>query len=176
MIFDITTHWYEIWNTIRIAISFSAAMKMICALMFIMSQHHGKNVVVIYYSYNHVINFCNAKKMICALMFKWVNMIKHHGKNVVVIYYSYNHVINFCNAKKMICALMFIKCNQYWIQCLSNLLQLELCNVMKVLSDMAHWYDYWISIVIQITFCNAKKMICVSMFIISNHGSRNVYS
>ena len=79
--------------------------------------------------------------------------------------------INFCNAKKMNCALMFIISNHYGIKCLSNLLQLETCNVMfKVISDiMAHWYDMWNSIDIAINFCNAKKMICALMFIISNH-------
>ena len=52
-----------------------------------------------------------------------------------------------------------------------NLLQLDQCNVMfKVISDiMAHWYDLWNTIVIAINFCNAKKMICALMFIISNH-------
>ena len=80
-------------------------------------------------------------------------------------------VICFCTGKKMICALMFIISNHYGISCLCNLLQLEPCNVMfKVISDiMAHWYDMWNSIVIAINFCNAKKMICALMFIISNH-------
>ena len=43
----------------------------------------------------------------------------------------------------MNCALMFIISNHYGIKCLSNLLQLEPCNVMfKVISDiMAHWND-----------------------------------
>ena len=53
---------------------------------------------------------------------------------------------------------------------LSNLLELELCNVLyKVIYNMAHWYDNWNSIVIAINFCNAKKMICALMFIINNH-------
>ena len=41
---------------------------------------------------------------------------------------------------KMICELMFIISNRYGIKCLSNLLQLERCNVMfKVISEiMAH--------------------------------------
>ena len=34
---------------------------------------------------------------------------------------------------------------------------------------MEHWYDLWNTIVIVMNFCNAKKMICVSMFIISYH-------
>ena len=44
--------------------------------------------------------------------------------------------------KKMICALMFIISNQYGIKCLSNLQQLEPCNVMfKGISYiMAHLY------------------------------------
>ena len=79
--------------------------------------------------------------------------------------------INFCNAKKMICALMFIISNHYGIKCLSNLQQLEPCNVMfKVISDMwAHWYHLWNTIVIVINFCKGKKMFCALMFIKRNH-------
>ena len=75
--------------------------------------------------------------------------------NIIVI------AINFWNAMKMIGALMFILSNHYAIKCLSNLLQLEPCNVMlKVISDiMAHWYDLWNTFVIVINFCNATKMI-----------------
>ena len=49
--------------------------------------------------------------------------------------------INFFNGK--ICVLMFIISNHYIIICLSNVLQLEPCNVMfKVIYDiMAHWND-----------------------------------
>ena len=66
---------------------------------------------------------------------------------------------------------MFIISNHYGIICLSNLLQLELCNVMrKVISDiMAHWYDLRNTMVIAIHLYNGKKMICAFMFIISNH-------
>ena len=68
----------------------------------------------------------------------------------------------------MICALMFIISNHYGIKCLSNLLQLEPCNVMfKVISDiMAHWYDVKFNCDCN---CNTKKMICALMFIINNH-------
>ena len=43
----------------------------------------------------------------------------------------------------MIYALMFIIGNHYGMKCLSNLLQLEPCDVMfNVIPDrMAHWYD-----------------------------------
>ena len=78
---------------------------------------------------------------------------------------KYNCVaINFCNSKKIISALMFIISNHYGIKCLSNLQQLEPCNVIfKVISDiMANWCDLWIAI----HFCNGKKMICALMFII----------
>ena len=66
---------------------------------------------------------------------------------------------------------MFIINNHYGTKCLSNLLQLEQCNVIfKVISDiMAHWYEMWNTIVIAISFCTGKKMICALMFIISNH-------
>ena len=72
---------------------------------------------------------------------------------------------------KMICALKFIISNHYEIKCLRNLLRLEPCNIMlKVISDiMAYWYDMWNTFVIAINFCNAKKMICALMSIISNH-------
>ena len=66
---------------------------------------------------------------------------------------------------------MLIISIHYGIKSLSNLLQLERCNVMfKVISDIiAHCYDFWNTIVIAINFCNAKKMICALIFIISNH-------
>ena len=68
-------------------------------------------------------------------MFKVISDIMAHWYdlwNTIVI------AINFCNGKKMICALMFIISNHYGIKCLSNLLQLEACNVMfKV---MTQWH------------------------------------
>ena len=39
---------------------------------------------------------------------------------------------------------------------------------------MAHWNDFYNTIVIAINFCNAKKIICALMFIISNHYGINV--
>ena len=79
--------------------------------------------------------------------------------------------INFCIRKKMIWALMFIISNHYGIKCLSNLLQLEPCNDMfKVISDIIpHWNNLWNTIVIDINFWNAKKMICALIFIKSYH-------
>ena len=40
VISDIMAHWYEMWNTIHIAIHFYNGNKMICALMYIISYHH----------------------------------------------------------------------------------------------------------------------------------------
>ena len=79
--------------------------------------------------------------------------------------------INFWNAIKMNRALMFIKSNHYGIKCVSNLVQLEPYNdMLKVISNiMAHCYDMWNTIIATINFCNAKKMNCVLMFIISNY-------
>ena len=49
--------------------------------------------------------------------------------------------------------------------------------MFKVISDiMAHWYDMWNTIVIAINFCNAKKMICELVFIISNQYGRKCLS
>ena len=127
---------------------------MICALMFLISNHYGIKCLSILL----LLEPCN-------VMFKVISEILEHWYemwNTIVI------TINFCNVKKMICDFMFIISNHYRIKCLCNLLQLELCNVMfKVISDlMPHW---WNKIVIAINFCNAKKMICTLMFISSNH-------
>ena len=80
-------------------------------------------------------------------------------------------ISNFCNATKGNWALMFIISNHYGIKCVSNLLQLKPCNDMfKVISDiMAHCYDMWNTIIVAIKSCNAKKMNCALMFIISNY-------
>ena len=98
----------------------------------------------------------------------------------------------------MNCALMFIIRNDYEIKWLRTLLQvllqvqpcnvmfkvicdimaqLEQCNLMlKVISDiMTHWY-MWITIVIAINLCNAKKMIFALIFIISNYHGINCLS
>ena len=104
----------------------------------------------------------------CNDMLKVIFVITAHSYhlwNAIVI------AITFRNAKKIICALISNISNHYGIKCLCNPLQLEPCNVMfKVISNiMADWNDMWIWIVIAINFCNAKKMICVLMFIISNH-------
>ena len=65
----------------------------------------------------------------------------------------------------MICALMFITSNHNGINFLRNLLHLQ-CNIMfKVISDiMAHWNQIRYTIVIAISFCTVKKMICVLMY------------
>ena len=84
---------------------------------------------------------------------------------------------NFCNAKKMNCTLIFIICNHYGRKCLINILQLEPCNVFKVISDMkAHCYDMWNTIIVAINFCKAKNMNFALMFIISNHYWRKYRS
>ena len=76
----------------------------------------------------------------CNVMFKVISDIIAYwyeiGMTIVI-------AIRFCNGKKMICALMFIISYHYGIIYLSNLLQLEPCNVMfQVMSDiMPHWYD-----------------------------------
>ena len=45
--------------------------------------------------------------------------------------------------------------------------------MFKVVSEiMAHWYDMGNTILIAITFFNAKKMICALMLILSNHCGR----
>ena len=60
---------------------------------------------------------------------------------------------------------------QSWNKMCSNIIQLETCNDMfKVISDiMVHCYDMWNTIITAINFCNAKKMNCALMLIISNH-------
>ena len=157
VISDIMAHWYDMWNTIVIAINFCNAMKMICALMFIISNHNGIK--------------CLRNRLQlepCNVMFKVISVITAHWYDM---WNTFVVAINFCNAKKINCALMFIISNHYGIKCLSNLLRLEPHIVMfKVISDiMAHWYHKRNSFVIAINFCNGKKMICALKFIISNH-------
>ena len=143
MISDIMAHSVMICEikTFVIEIYFFNVYKMICALMLIRISHYGikclRNLIL------HEPCLVMISDIIPHLYDMW---------NTIVI------SINFCNAKKMICALMFIISNHYGIKCLSNLLQLEPCNVMfKVISDiMAQWYDKWNTIVI-------------AMFMISNH-------
>ena len=53
VISDIMEHWYDVWNSIDIAINFSNAMKSFvhwCSSSAIIME---KDVLVIYYSYNH---------------------------------------------------------------------------------------------------------------------------
>ena len=100
MISIITAHWYEMWNTIIIAISFCNGKKMICALMFIISNHFGiKCLMAQCYD---CLSKCLAKCLSNQLMAQCYDF-----RNTIVI------AINFCYAKKMICALMFIISNHY---------------------------------------------------------------
>ena len=145
------------WNKNDTVISFCNGKKMICSLMFIMSNRYG---------IKYLSNLLQLEP--CNIMFKVISDIMAHSYDM---WNSIDIAINSCNAKKMIYALMFIISNHYGIKCLSNLLQLEPCNVMfKVISDiMEHWYDLWNTIVIAINFCNAKKIICTLILIISNN-------
>ena len=77
----------------------------------------------------------------------------------------------------MNCALMFIMSNHYGRKCLSNLLQLEPCNDMfKVISDMAHCYDLWNTIIKAMNFCYGKKINSALMFIMSNDNGIKCHS
>ena len=70
-----------------------------------------------------------------------------------------------------LCALMFIISNHYGIKYLSNLQQLESCNIMyKGISYiMVHLYDLWNTIEFPIHIYNGKNIICALMFAISYH-------
>ena len=48
VISDKMTHWYEIMNTIIITINFSNAMRMNCAFMFLINNHHGRKCLSIF--------------------------------------------------------------------------------------------------------------------------------
>ena len=65
----------------------------------------------------------------------------------------------FLISAMLICALMFITSNHYGIKCLSNLLQVEQCNVMfTVISDiMAHWYEMEIKLLLQLVSALGRK-------------------
>ena len=157
VISDIMADWYDMWNIIVIAINCCNGKKMNCALFIIRNQD----------AISYLSNLLQLER--CNVLFNVISDITAHW------YHIWNTIVIatiFCNAKKTICALMFIKKKLNGIKCLSNLVQLELCNVMfKVISDiMAHWYDTWNISVIAIKFYYAKKMICTMMFIICNDG------
>ena len=98
---------------------------MICALMFIISNH---------YEIKCLSNLLQLEP--CNVILNVISDVmahRYHLWNTIVI------LIIFCNGQKMICALMFIISNHHEIKSLSNLLQLEPCNVMfKVVSDIWH--------------------------------------
>ena len=88
---------------------------MICVCMFIISNHEIK----------YLSNLLQLEP--CDGMFKVISDIMPHWydlRNRIVI------AIHICNAKKMIYALMFIISCLRAIKYLSNLLQLEPCNVI----------------------------------------------
>ena len=108
VISGILAHWYDMWNTIVIAIDFCNAKKLIWELIFILSNHDGIKCL----SNPLQLEPCNVMfKIISDIMSHWYDMW-----NTIVI------AINFTNEKKMICTLMFIKSNHYGNKCLSNLL------------------------------------------------------
>ena len=47
VISDIMAHWYEMWNTIVIAIRFCTGKKMIGALLFIVRNHDGIKYITV---------------------------------------------------------------------------------------------------------------------------------
>ena len=77
------THWYQMWNAIVITISFCTGKKMICAFMFIISNHYGINCLI---------NLLQLDT--CNVMFKVISNIIPHWYdlwNTIVI------AINFWN-------------------------------------------------------------------------------
>ena len=147
---------FKVISDINIICYFKFEQKMICAFMFIISNHFGIKCL------SNVIQLepCNVIiKVTSYKMAHWYDLW-----NTIVI------TINICKAMKMICSLVFIINNHFGIQCLSNLLQLETCNVMfKVISDIkARWFHLWNTIVIAVNLCNARKW-CVH-WCFSNNG------
>ena len=92
---DKIAQWYALRNTILIAFNFSNAEKMICALMFIIINHHGIKCLS---------NLLQLKP--CNVMLKVISDIMAHWWHVMRNTISV--AVNFFNVKKMICALMFI--------------------------------------------------------------------
>ena len=174
VISDIIPHWYDLWNTIVIAIYFFNGKKMICALMFIICNHYGIKCFSNLFKFiinNHFGIKC-LRKMLqleqCNIMFNVIFDIMAHWYdmwNTIVI------AINFCNSKKMNCALMFIMSNLYERKSLSDLLQLEPCSDMlkMIFHIMVHWCNMLNTFMIAIIWCNSKKLNCALFNFISNH-------
>ena len=72
----------------------------------------------------------------CDGMFKVISDRMTHWYVLYLYVFVLCNPINFFNAKKMICVLMFMIGNHYDIKCLSNLLQSEPCNVMRIISNI----------------------------------------
>ena len=79
-------------------------------------------------------------------------MVDWYDKRNTIVF-----AINLCNVYKMIRSLMIIISNHYGIKWISNLIQLEPCNVMfQVISDiMVDWCDKRNTIDHAINFCNS---------------------
>ena len=147
-----------LWFVIN-ANNWCIAKKIIFAFMFIISNHQGINCL----SSPLRVEPCN-------VMFKVISDIMAHRYDIWnTIVFS----VNTCNnVNKMNCAMMFIIRNHHWIKCLSNILQVEPCNVMhKVISNiMSHCCDMWNTNVIAINFCDGEwKWLCIHAIIICNH-------
>ena len=116
VIFDIMPHWYEMWNTIVIVISFCTGKKMMNHVN-VMFKVISDIMAHLYDLWNTILianNFFNWNKMICALI------SNHYGIKClsnpfqlqpIVIAINFNQLIceiQLISVKTMICALMFI--------------------------------------------------------------------
>ena len=123
MISDIMKYWYDLWNTIVLAINFSHCKENDFCIFFLRCNHYG------------ITFLCNLLQVEqCNVMFNVISDIMAHWFemwNTIVI------ILKFCTG---IGALMFIKTNHYGRKCFSNLLKLVSYYVMfKVISGTLEW-------------------------------------
>ena len=156
VICDKMEHWYDMWNTIIIAINFCNANKNELCMHVYHKHHYGKKCLS---------NLLQLEP--CSVMLKVISDIMVHW------YVMWNTIIIPINFKENE---LFIDVYHLLWNKMSYLLQLELHHGMfKVICDkMAHWYVMWNTIIIAINFCYAKN--CSLMLIMINHYGRKCLS
>ena len=128
--------------------------------------------------WNTKVSFCTGKKIICAFMFIISN---HHGIKCLsnLLHLEPWNVMYWCDYWHIATFVWFVKynrnCNQF-LHRKKNDLCIDVYHKQSLWNKMAHWYDWWNTIVIAINFRNGKKMIRALMFIIRNNYGKKFHS
>ena len=163
VISDIMAHWYDMWNIIIVAINFCNTKKINWTLMFIFSNHYGKKCLI---------NLLQLEP--CNDMIEVISDIWH----IVMIYEILLSLQSiFAMQRKWIV---------HWCLSLAKIMEenvsviyyseIYVMTYLKwFLTKWENWYGMRYTI-INIAYCNAKKMNCALMLIISIQYGRKCLS